>query len=277
MSDQTQATQPVTLNTVVQEIVTEFTRAEKMFTAHDVTLEARNRKQKAFHDPVKAIVHDMYERGLFGIAYTRTQIQVPNSGLPWLFHIKADDPVNYTDIRGVQSSVVQPTGQIVVPPAVDPSQIVVPSSTQTDTTVDPNIVDNSINVVKNNNLSLVTNAYPNHILHDSKSVIVPISKNNVRNKAGSGVDRILDKRQRLSIPANFMRAVGFQPNNTAYVVVLPNAIEIYSTPPNSGSALKYNVDKHVQIRIGSLSSLGLSAKKFDIIQEPDKIVATAKP
>jgi len=84
---------------VVEAVVDEKVQAGEMFTAHDITLEVRNRGHQAGHNEVRDAVHDYYGRGGLGVAYTRTNISVPG-GQPLLYHRSVDDPSTYGNIRG---------------------------------------------------------------------------------------------------------------------------------------------------------------------------------
>lgn len=116
----------MSLSKIVEKVVDEKVQLGDMFTAHDVTLEVRNRGHRASHGDVRDFVHDYYNRGGLGIAYTRINITVPGGGTPFLYYRTVDDPANYKDIRGastltpvVNSSIVSvPSSQVVIPPAL---------------------------------------------------------------------------------------------------------------------------------------------------------------
>lgn len=82
------------LNSVVEDVVNEKVNSGSMFTAWDVTQEVRNRGHRAKHAEVRDSVHDCYNRGIMGVAYTRTTITVA-TGNPWLYHRTVDDPATY--------------------------------------------------------------------------------------------------------------------------------------------------------------------------------------
>ena len=48
----------MSLSPVAETVVNEWVQAGEMFTAHDVTLEVRNRGHKAGHGEIKDAVHD---------------------------------------------------------------------------------------------------------------------------------------------------------------------------------------------------------------------------
>ena len=82
------------LNSVVEDVVNENVNSGSMFTAWDVTQEVRSRGHRAKHIEVRDSVHDCYNRGIMGVAYTRTTITVA-TGTPWLYHRTVDDPMTY--------------------------------------------------------------------------------------------------------------------------------------------------------------------------------------
>jgi hypothetical protein len=95
------------LVSVVETVVNEKVQNNELFTAHDVTLEVRNRGHRAGHNEVRDAVHDYYSRGGLGVAYARTNITVPG-GNPYLYHRIVDDPLNYQNVRGGTVSVPDP-------------------------------------------------------------------------------------------------------------------------------------------------------------------------
>lgn len=79
--------------------VDEKVQAGEMFTAHDVTVAVRGRLGRADHEQVKAAVHDYYNRGGMGIAYTREPVALYRNGTlarPFLYHRSADDVSQYS-------------------------------------------------------------------------------------------------------------------------------------------------------------------------------------
>ena len=60
---------------LVNQIVQEFVQARRMFTAFDVTTEARRRNARR-HNDVKDVVHDCFQQGRMGAAYNRSTIDV---------------------------------------------------------------------------------------------------------------------------------------------------------------------------------------------------------
>ena len=101
---------------VVEQVCDEQVHNGGMFTAHDITLEVRNRGHRVGHHEVRDAVHDYFARGGLGVAYTRTTISVPAGGTPFLYHRTADDPAAYANIRGVGLVPNPSVNTISVPP-----------------------------------------------------------------------------------------------------------------------------------------------------------------
>ena len=108
------------ISALVESVVDSKIQANELFTAHDITLELRNRGERVSHADVRNAVHDYYVRGGMGIGYRRTSISVPGENHisfknTFLYHSRADNFTSYTGIRGVNQQVM-PT---VVPVAND--------------------------------------------------------------------------------------------------------------------------------------------------------------
>jgi retron-type reverse transcriptase len=80
---------------LIDQIVQEKVQAGAMFTAYDITLEARQRGTQVRHQDVRDLVHESYEQGRLGAAYDRTLIDVGAPTQPFLYHRFADDPTSY--------------------------------------------------------------------------------------------------------------------------------------------------------------------------------------
>lgn len=95
------------MNKTLQEVM-DFTGANKMFTAHDITksLRAKN-SENIRHDSVRATVNDLYENGDMGI-YTRTQINIGNQ-TPFVYHMPQHDPNDYNKNTSTASTSTTPT------------------------------------------------------------------------------------------------------------------------------------------------------------------------
>lgn len=131
----------MSLNLIVETVINDKINNQEMFTAHDVTLEVRNRGHRAKHDEVRDLVHNFYVNGGFNSSYTRTNISVPN-GNPFLYHNMNDDPSSYQKVRGTMTQNNNQT-------------ITIPSNIDSCTDQDVNLVTNRL-VDARNTLSIPT-------------------------------------------------------------------------------------------------------------------------
>jgi len=239
------------IRTVIESVVNDKTQAGALFTAHDITLEIRKRGHKAPHNDVRDAVHDYYDRGGMGVAYTRSTIIVPLGGTPFLYHRLVDDPSGYSDIRG-QGQVPNPSTPTIAVP----------------------------------NPSSITNTSDDEDDEDDSSIPVPPSMvTTVRGVSGkksrmqnflrvSG--RTVDGRKTLSVPTTLVRRVGFKPGDVLWACGYGNRIEITKQSPGhqAQTHTKYTVDSCGQIRITqySLKRAGIGGNSYDLDTETNKIV-----
>ena len=211
----------MSLNPVIEKVIDDKVQLNEMFTAHDVTLEVRNRGHKAGHNEIRDIVHDYYGRGLMGIGYGKTNISVPG-GNPILYYPLALDPNNYSNVRG-QTSLNNPNNSTINVPQLPCNSGVVTLPSQT------------INLI--------------------------------RNKAGQKINRCVDWRKTLSIPANLVKEAGFNCGQKVHLTLgnSNDVIEI-TNHPTAVSCKYYTVDRNQQIRItqSTLNFYGLGGKFYDI-------------
>lgn len=80
---------------LVEDIVQERVQANVMFTAFDITTEARRRGGNARHGEVRDLVHEIFQQGRMGAAYNRSTIDVGAPTRPFLYHHFNVDPANY--------------------------------------------------------------------------------------------------------------------------------------------------------------------------------------
>lgn len=81
---------------LVEQIVAEKCRAGEMFTALDVSLEAKWRGSAERHRSMKHVVHRCFEQGGMGAPYVRILIAIPGAPIPaWLYYRYDDDPHAY--------------------------------------------------------------------------------------------------------------------------------------------------------------------------------------
>jgi hypothetical protein len=84
---------------LVEEILSEKVAAGALFTAYDVSREARRRGSPERHRGIRPVVHACYDRGAMA-GYTRTLVYVPGAPAPaWLYHRAGDDPHRYPPLR----------------------------------------------------------------------------------------------------------------------------------------------------------------------------------
>lgn len=81
----------------IENVVNDFVRDNKLFTAYDVTLAVRQKvKDRVQHHEVKREVHKMFDSGnVFG--YNRTLANLAGvNPQPWIYHPLAADPTLYS-------------------------------------------------------------------------------------------------------------------------------------------------------------------------------------
>lgn len=260
---------------VVESVVDTQVQAGNMFTAHDVTLEVRNRGHRAGHTEVRDAVHDYYSRGGMGVAYTRSTITVPLGGTPFLYHRQVDDPTAYTNIRGQGQVPTPASSTIAVPP---PASITSSSDGDGDDDGDDDDDGSAVPVpVGMTTPSFFPTVMPPLPLPSVAGVAVAVAKSRNKN-AGIVVGRTVDRRETLSVPTTLIRTAGFRPNQKVTVSVVGQTLEITSKPqPNILANRKYTVDKYGQIRITQhmLKRAGIGGTSYDLSGVADKIVVKA--
>jgi len=225
------------LPAVVEQIVKDKVAAGAMFTAHDVTLEARGKGHRADHGQCKDAVHDLFARGEMGVAYTRSPISV-TGGNPYLYHQRIDDPNNYANVRGGQPQVnsqVNTGGTITVP----------------DGDGDDDDDDDGPAAV------LIPAASPSFLTRSAP-------KNSRLQVSG----RQPDARNVLSIPIDLIRKMGLVAGNKVAIYSAVNGsahLEIHKhdkgNQADTNRIAEYTVDKNGQIRItkGCINLAGIAS------------------
>lgn len=92
---------------LIDQIVQEQVQAGTMFTAYDITLEARKRGGNIRHGEARNIVHDVYQQGRMGAGYKCSVIDVGAPAKPFLYHRFSDDPGNYRSTTGATAQPMQ--------------------------------------------------------------------------------------------------------------------------------------------------------------------------
>ena len=96
---------------LIEDVVNEYTKDEKMFTAFDVTKEVRVRtKDRVFHDEVKKEVHKMFHNGALP-GYNRSLANLANANpQPWVYHPQSVDVSKYNGSPVNDTSTVADPG-----------------------------------------------------------------------------------------------------------------------------------------------------------------------
>jgi hypothetical protein len=223
------------LFSVVETVVNDKVQAGELFTAHDVTLEVRTRGHRSGHNEVRDAVHDYYDRGGFGIGYTRTIITVPSGSHPYLYHRGVDDPSTYNKVRGGAKS--------------GPKQ-----------------------VSSNNNSSI---SIPPGLLGGDSSPNSSDDDDLGSSKSKNDFTRLVDNRKTLSVPVVLIRQAGFKAGQKVYAVAHADGVKISSDQPTPASVFgKYTVDSYSQVRITQhlLSRAGIAGEKYTITRSNDNIL-----
>jgi len=101
----------------VQQIVLGKIAAGEMFTAFDITLEARKLGIQLRHDEGKEIVHELFQTGVMSASYNRSVIDLGAQVKPFLYHRFDMDPQAYSGRNTSGSASTQPN----TPPTPNPS------------------------------------------------------------------------------------------------------------------------------------------------------------
>jgi hypothetical protein len=72
---------------LMEQVVRQKLRAGEMFTAFDISMEAKRRGSTERHRHMKHVVHQFFARGDMGNDYTRTLVAIPGApAKAWLYH-----------------------------------------------------------------------------------------------------------------------------------------------------------------------------------------------
>jgi hypothetical protein len=90
----------LTTYATIQDLCGENVARGDMFTAFDLSLEAKRRGISERHRHMKHAVHDYFDIGAMGPEYTRTLIAIPGANAPaWLYHRWEDDIQEYQPVE----------------------------------------------------------------------------------------------------------------------------------------------------------------------------------
>jgi len=241
---------------VVEQVVGDKVQQGEMFTAHDVTLEVRARGHLAGHAEIRSAVHDYFNRGGMGVAYTRSIITVPGGGTPFLYHRLVDDPATFANVRGLNTNV--PTSATI---AVPPLSAIVNDGDGDDNDSDSDDNDDDDDGI-GNSISLP----PNFLGNLSVQPAVPV-QNGASNKPGQVNSRQVDDRGTLSIPTNLVRGAGFRTYQKVYAFSNGSGtLVVDATKPVDGIVHEYTVDSHDQVRVTQkcLVDAGIPGKNYNL-------------
>ncbi len=100
-------------NRIVQQLVLNEIAAGRMFTAYDITLQARARGLQLRHGEGRELVHRLFTTGAMGVDYTRTTVNIGTDTPPMVYHKQSDDPKQYrsnsTNVAAQPNQPSQPT------------------------------------------------------------------------------------------------------------------------------------------------------------------------
>jgi len=93
----------------IQDLCAERIARGDMFTAFDLSLEAKRRGISERHRHMKHAVHDYFASGAMGPDYTRTLIGIPGADGPaWLYHRWEDDIDAYQPVERANLQATRP-------------------------------------------------------------------------------------------------------------------------------------------------------------------------
>ena len=117
----------VKIATAIDEVVDEFARNQKMFTAFDVTKKLRSKNLICFHSEVKKHVHDSFALYHdFAMSYKKTSISLDLDGIikqAILYHVDIADTSTYNPheidspavIKKIDGKKVDKRGRLLIP------------------------------------------------------------------------------------------------------------------------------------------------------------------
>lgn len=254
-------TYAMSVSSVAEAVVNEKAQGGELFTAHDVTMAVRSRGHKAGHNEVRDAVHDYFNRGGMGVAYTRSTITVPGGATPYLYHRSVDDPSQYGNIRG---------GGAVSVPA--PATISVPAPDSND---DGDDDDGPTGYAAKSSPINIPSSLVGSVAGVAITKQTSYGASFTANKPGVTSARQVDGRDTLSLPTSLIRNVGFKPGQQVFAVATTQGVELTATPPTNATVFsKYTVDSHGQIRLTQnlLGRAGIGGKQYDVSENGSKLV-----
>lgn len=223
--------------TLIQSVVSEKVGSNAMFTAYDVSVEVQKRASLQGlpverHADMKRDIHNAMQQ-ISG--YEKSLVDVGAATRAFLYHPQGTNPLTYVPMPRNDSpvsphAVVQPDGVIPVSLTSTPS-------------------DNSVLPTD----SASTNAGP------VVSNVVAVATTQPQSNGGTPTDN----RGRLCVPNHMLRALGFQPKDTAQMSLKTDASGNYISVSKTLDILAaplalYVVDKDVNIRITNTQLMSLT-------------------
>ena len=77
---------------VVEQVVQSRVAAGAMFTAYDITVQARAQGARIRHGEARDIVHNMFNNGTMGASYQRSVVDIGIATNPFVYHRYTDEP-----------------------------------------------------------------------------------------------------------------------------------------------------------------------------------------
>lgn len=93
---------------VVEQVVQSRVAAGAMFTAYDITVQARAQGARIRHGEARDIVHNMFNNGTMGASYQRSVVDIGIATNPFVYHRYTDDPSQYQSTAGGATAANQP-------------------------------------------------------------------------------------------------------------------------------------------------------------------------
>ncbi|TWU58706.1 Reverse transcriptase (RNA-dependent DNA polymerase) [Rubripirellula tenax] len=112
-----------TTRQVVSQLVLNQVAAGAMFTAYDITLQARGRGMQLRHGEGRDLVHELFNTGRMGTDYTRTVVDLGTDANPMVYHRRGDSPRTYQSGSTGATAASAPPGALPTqpfPPAAAP-------------------------------------------------------------------------------------------------------------------------------------------------------------
>lgn len=223
---------------------------KQSFTAFDISLEVKRRGGKERHRDMKSYIHQSMETHVDFGDYNKSSIPIAGGTPPYaiLYYHSSVDPSTYHQLnRGNQQT--QNSVQTVC------------STNASSISSDDSSTQNNISTIS------ITSSSDDLSDEDDEDVVGVIDDGSF----------LLDSRERLLIPTKFIRDIGLNAGETAFLVKGSDCLQIEA---NSGMAFAtLTIEKHGEIRISAsnLANAGIFDKSgYNIFVENGKVVVKRK-